>query len=223
VVFVAYFVVVARRYGLAALLPDPGDVNPGWIVSGFKYSLYNVASGPIMLYATHHIETRRQAVISGLLAATFAMSLSALFHLSFLAAYPAVLSQSLPTHWMIDSLSAHGLMVAYIIVLFGAMIKTCVGIVQGVNERLDEWYRERTGHTMSRTSHALVAGAAIVLSGALSNIGIVTLIKHGYGSMAWVFLAVYVLPLLTVGVYRVVSGRGDDIWRRRSASIPGAS
>jgi uncharacterized membrane protein YkvI len=134
------------------------------------------------------------------------MTLGTLFHLSFLAAYPAVLAQSLPTHWMISNVDAPGLMVAYIVVLFGAMIKTAVGIVQGVNERLDEWYRERTGRAMSRINHGLVAAAAIVASGALSNFGVINLVQRGYGTVAWGFLVVFTLPLLTVGVYRIARG-----------------
>lgn len=210
-VIVTYFVVISRHYGAAAVRPDLGDVEPGWFLSGCKYAVYNVAAVPMMLYATRHIETATQAAISGLLAAVLAMSLGVLFHLSFLAAYPAVLEQSLPTHWMIQNVHAPGLMIAYVIVLFGAFIKTCVGVVQGVNERFDEWYRERTGRALGRRSHALIAAAAIASSGALSNVGIITLVRSGYGSIAWAFLAVYVLPLLTVGAYQLIRGRGPGL------------
>jgi uncharacterized membrane protein YkvI len=207
VVFVAYFVTIAHHYGTAAVQPDFSDVKPGWALSGFKYSLYNVAAVPIMLYAARHIETSAQALVSGMLAAVFAMSLSVLFHLSFISAYPAVLDQRLPTHWMIQNVDAPRLMLAYVIVLFGALIKTCVGVVQGVNERLDEWYREKTGRALSRLTHAATAGLAVIASGALSSIGIVTLISRGYGSIGWAFLAVYVVPLLTVGAYQAFGRR----------------
>jgi uncharacterized membrane protein YkvI len=205
-VFVTYFVTVARHYGLSAMRPDFADVRPGWFVSACQYVLYNSSGVPIILYAARHIETPRQAAISALVAAILAMTLGTLFHLSFLAAYPAVLAQSLPTHWMIGNVHAPGLMVAYIVALFGAMIKTAVGIVQGVNERLDEWYLEKTGRAMSRISHGLVAAAAIIASGALSNVGVITLVQRGYGTVAWGFLVVFTLPLLTVGVYRIFRG-----------------
>ena len=208
-VFVTYFVVVVRHYGMAVMRLDFSDVRPGWFVSACQYVLYNSSGVPIILYAARHIETRRQAAISGLLAAVLAMTLGTLFHLSFLAAYPAILAESLPTHWMIGNIHAPGLMVAYILVLFGAMIKTAVGIVQGVNERLDVWYLERTGRAMGRVRHGLVAAAAILMSGALSNVGVITLVQHGYGTVAWGFLVIFTLPLLTVGVYRIVRGTGS--------------
>jgi uncharacterized membrane protein YkvI len=207
-VFVIYFVLVSKHYGTIALSSlSLADVRPGWFVSGLQYSLYNVAAVPMMLYATRSIETRAQAVISGSTAAVFAMSLGVLFHLSFAAAPADVLSQNLPTHWMIHGLSTPTLMIAYIIVLFGTMIKTCVGIVQGLNERLDEWSVRRTGRTLSRLKHGLIAGVAILLSGGLSTFGLAALIARGYGSMAWGFLLIYVIPLMTIGVCKLVKDR----------------
>jgi uncharacterized membrane protein YkvI len=131
------------------------------------------------------------------------MSLGLLFHLSFSAAPADVLKQNLPTHWMIQGMSAPALTTAYIIVLFGAMIKTCAGIVQGLNERLDEWSSRRTGKALSRWNHALVAGAVIIVSSGLSGFGLATLIARGYGTMAWGFMLVYVIPLLTIGIYKL--------------------
>jgi uncharacterized membrane protein YkvI len=39
--------------------------------------------------------------------------------------------------------------------------------------------------------------------------GLVALIAKGYRLLAWIFLAVYVLPLLTFGVWRLWSKRAD--------------
>ena len=41
--------------------------------------------------------------------------------------------------------------------------------------------------------------------------GLVTLIASGYRFLSWVFLAVYVVPLLTVGVYRLVRNRKQQL------------
>lgn len=204
VVFVWYFVLASRHYGsLSFGQLTLGDLKPGWLVSGLQYALYNLAAVPMMLYATRSIQTRAQALISGTLAAILAMSLGLLFHLSFSAAPAEVLQQNLPTHWMIQGLGSPALMIAYIIVLFGAMIKTCAGIVQGLNERLDEWSSRRTGKALSRWNHALVAGVVIIVSGGLAGFGLATLIARGYGTMAWGFMIVYVIPLLTVGIYKL--------------------
>ena len=75
-----------------------------------------------------------------------------------------------------------------------------VGIVQGVNERLDEWSVRTRGRPLTRMHHAIVAASAVILSGLLSSFGLVALVARGYGTMAWVFLLVYVVPLMTRGI-----------------------
>lgn len=205
-VFVIYFSVVVQRFEMLSLSElIAADRRPGWMLGGVQYALYNVAVVPVMLYATRSIKTQTQSLLSGSLAAVFAVSLGVLFHLSFSAVGPEVLGQSLPTHFVIKQLSLPVLMTAYIIVLFGAMIQTCVGIVQGVNERLDEWSLRKTGQPLSRLQHAAVAGGTIILSGGLSSFGIVALVARGYGTMAWGFLLAFILPLLTIGIYQIMT------------------
>lgn len=210
-VFLIYFVLVVQRFGILSLAElATADRSPGWFVGGVQYAMYNVAVVPVMLYATRSIKTQSQSLISGSLAAVFAVSLGALFHLSFSAVDASVLTQSLPTHWVIKQLGHPILMTAYIIVLFGAMIQTCVGIVQGVNERLDEWSIQKRGRALSRLQHGAVAGGTIILSGALSSFGIVALVARGYGTLAWGFMLVFILPLMTVGLYQIVTSKLQD-------------
>ncbi len=40
---------------------------------------------------------------------------------------------------------------------------------------------------------------------ALSQFGVIALIAKGYGLLAWGFLGVYIAPLLTVGVWRLMA------------------
>jgi uncharacterized membrane protein YkvI len=37
----------------------------------------------------------------------------------------------------------------------------------------------------------------------LSGFGLVTLIARGYGTLTWAFLLVYVVPVLTLGVWKL--------------------
>lgn len=41
----------------------------------------------------------------------------------------------------------------------------------------------------------------------LFSLGITNLIAQGYGSMAWGFLVVYVVPLSSIGLYRIVRSK----------------
>jgi len=39
---------------------------------------------------------------------------------------------------------------------------------------------------------------------ALASFGIAQLVAKGYGNLAWGFLVVYMVPLLTVGIYKIL-------------------
>ena len=44
-----------------------GDIREGWALGGFKYAFYNLGTLPAVLFALNYIETRREAIISGIL------------------------------------------------------------------------------------------------------------------------------------------------------------
>jgi uncharacterized membrane protein YkvI len=76
-------------------------------------------------------------------------------------------------------------------------------MLQGINERIDGYLLERGSGGLSPGGRALIAVSAILVSAGLSFWGITNLIAQGYGMMAWGFLAVYVVPLMTIGAYRI--------------------
>jgi len=96
------------------------------------------------------------------------------------------------------------LLVFYSVMLFGTFIETGAGMLQGINDRIDAYLTERRDRGLNRISHSILAVAAIVLSAALSFWGITNLIAEGYGTLAWGFLVIYVGPLLTIGVVRII-------------------
>jgi Uncharacterized membrane protein len=93
-------------------------------------------------------------------------------------------------------------------VLFGTFIETGVGDIQGFLERLQSWWGERTGGELAPWFRALVAAVTMILAGALSALGVAELIASGYGTLSWGFMLVYVLPLLTIGMWRIARSGG---------------
>lgn len=206
-VFISYFVAVMT--GLTgADLQDKlhWTVNTGWMVSSLQYALYNVSAVPIILYAARAIENENQAYVSGLVGGVIAMLPGILFHLSFIGAYPGILDAELPVYRQFEQLSLPFLYGCYLIVLFGTFIETGAGNIQGFIERVDGWWYERHHSPLSRVHHATIASAALILASVLSDIGIVDLIAEGYGSIAWGFLFAYLIPLFTIGIYRLRPG-----------------
>lgn len=213
VVFIGYFIaVMTSGLFIGADAAFAWEWRSDWMVSALQYALYNVSAVPIILYAARAIENTRQALMAGLTGGLITMFPALLFHVSFGAAYPGIVSEDLPIYAMFDRLAVPLLQILYLIVLFGTFVETGAGNIQGLIERLDTWWRERRGAALGRGAHAGVAASALAASGALSMVGVVDLIAGGYGRLAWGYLVIFLIPLFTVGVYKLT----------RSASRPPA-
>ena len=203
-VFFAFFITVFNQeWSSISAAIQQAEVLPGWWQSGFKYALYNIAVAPLLLYVCREFETRKQAFASGVIAAAIAMVPALFFQIAFFAAYPAILDQAIPVYWMMGQLGMTVLLVLYSVMLFGTFIETGAGMLQGINERIDAWVIEKRGTGLSRGLHASIAVAAILVSALISLWGITSLIAKGYSTMSYGFLVVYVLPLVTIGVYKI--------------------
>lgn len=199
-----YGALVATQAGSSVLRAVTGaGVESGWWISGLKFVLYNSALVPVLLYATTAIRTRREALGSAAVAAFAGILPALVLHLSFLARYPAIVAEPLPAYTMIATFGTRALLWVYVGLLFVTIVQTGVGVLQGLNERLDAWRAERRAKPLPPWAHAAVAGCAFAASIALARAGIVDLIARGYGTLAWCFLAVFTLPALTLGVARV--------------------
>jgi len=204
-VFLLYLLIVlSRSADRIAAQWGSHEILSGWVLSAIRYTLYSSVVIPAMLFATRGIETRRQAIMAGLCSAALGVTPAVLLHLSFGAGYPQVKAQAIPLYWMISSLNLTILTGAYLAILFGSLFDVGIGFIHGINERIDGWSIERRGRAMSRTVRAGIALGCLVVCGALAQVGIVRLIAEGYGTLAYGFLVLFVGPLLTVGVFRIV-------------------
>ncbi len=203
-VFISYLVAVFIKLpDLVVAGFDASEDEGGWAVRGAQYSFYNVTAIPIILYCAMAIETRTQAISAGVIGALIAIIPGLMLHISFAAHYPAILEEPLPIYAIFSMLDIDILKFAYLVMLFGTFIETGAGNLQGFMERLDGWWREKYERALSQTTHAAIAATAMLLAGGLSHLGIITLIAEGYGTLAWGFLFVYVIPLLTFGIYKL--------------------
>lgn len=183
----------------------------GWPLSAFQFFLYNIGVAPAILYATGHLETRAQAIGAGLIAGLLGVLPGLAFHVAFMSAYPGIVNEPLPVYWLLQHLGFGWLLAVYVVVLFVTIAKTGVGMLQGLNERLDSWWRERRGQGLGSRVHSAIALGAVLGSLALANVGIVTLVAKGYGGIAWLAFAVYVLPVLTIGVAKLRQPHAETV------------
>ena len=203
-VFFIYAVLAFSQTGdaIRASFEQPAVVS-GWALSGLKYAMYNLAVVPAILFAARDINTRQEAMGSGLAGALICLIPGLLFHISFSGAYPEILQEEIPLYGMIDRLGAELLLLAYILVLLGTFIETGAGYVQGINERIDTYFEEANRPPLGKVWRASLGIVGILVSAGLATAGIVALIAQGYGAISWGFLAVYVAPLLTIGILKI--------------------
>ena len=197
----------ARWDSIAATFSTSNESRE-WSVSGFKYALYNVAVIPIILYSARDLTTRTESIVSGMVGAIAGVFPALVFHLVFMAAYPAILDVPLPVYQLIGELASPFLFHTYILVLFLMIVLTVAGLLQGLIERLDVWHLEIFDAPVSAAGHALIAAMAMIISLMLSRIGITALIANGYSALAWIYLFIFVIPLFVAGP-RLIRRGGD--------------
>ncbi|MCW4460245.1 hypothetical protein OK349_00870 [Sphingomonas sp. BT-65] len=193
------------RAGFA--MPVPTD---GWFTGGVTYASYNIIGAVLILPVLRHLRSRRDAVISGLLAGPLAMAPAIAFFVCLVGFYPGIVNEELPSNYVLDALGSPLFHFAFQTMVFFALLECSVGFVQAFNARIDAAYARR-GKAMPQAVRIAVPAAITIGSVFIASaIGLVALIANGYRAMAIATLVVFVLPLLTLGVWRLWRGRGAD-------------
>ena len=201
--YLALFFWCFHRFGdqIIASLRAPGPVGD-WEVAGVRYAAYNIALIPPLLFPVRHLRSRKETILAGTLAGPIAMIPGLLFYLAMVGQYPAILERAVPANFLLELLGSRGFQIAFQVVLFGTLIETGAGLIHGMNERIAHVFQERQRAMPKVARPALAVG--LLLSGTLlAGVGLVDLIARGYGTLTWVFLVVYVVPVLTLGLWRI--------------------
>jgi uncharacterized membrane protein YkvI len=203
-VYISFLVVSVLRFGdaIGANL-ESGEMLPGWALGGFKYGLYNMCVIPAILFCVRHIETRRQAVSAGLIAAVIGILPAFFFYLAILGQYPDVVTQEIPAVFVLERAQAPAMLVVFVIMLFGTLVQTGTGFIHGVNQRIEHTLAAR-GKEFPDWQRPVIAIILLLLSLGLARFGIITLVARGYGLMSWGVFVIYFVPLVTVGLLKVI-------------------
>ena len=179
-----------------------GEIKPGWWIGGVQYAGYSLAVIASVLFTLRHATSRRDAMIAGILAGPIAIIPAVLFYVAMVGQYPAVLDRAVPVTFLLELIGSNTLSVIFGIALFGTLIETGTGMIHAVNERLAHSFEEK-GHELPRAMRSVAAVGFLAVAALMARIGLIDLIARGYGVMAWVFLAIFVIPVLTWGVWKI--------------------
>lgn len=176
----------------------------GWLSGGLTYASYNIVGAVVILPVLRHLMSDRDAVIAGLIAGPLAMLPALLFFCCMVAYYPEIAQATLPSDFLLQRLNLPAFRFLFQLMIFAALLESGTGAVHAINERIASAWRRRRHAPLGRAPRLAIALA--ILSGCMllaEHFGLVTLIAEGYRALAAIFLLVYVLPLLTIGLVRL--------------------
>jgi uncharacterized membrane protein YkvI len=180
---------------------------PGAGLGGLQYVVMNVSMIPGLLFSLRHFGNRREAVAAGLFAGVLVVLPAIAFLMCMSAFYPAIVKQPVPISFILGQLGADWFGIVFQLLLFFTLIQTGTGILHAVNERVDGTLRER-GRSLPKMARAGIAVGYVSLSIFLAErFGIIELIARGFTAMAWAFILSFAVPLMTVGLYRILRHR----------------
>ena len=189
------------RIALTLSTPQP---TTGWVQGGLTYACYNVVGAVAILPMLRHFSDRRDAAIAGVLAGPLAILPAIAFFACMVAWHPQIASAALPSDFMLDRMGHPVFQLFFQAMIFSALLESGVGAVHAINERVAAAWRERRAAELPK--RARLGIAAVLLVGSIfiaERFGLVALIANGYRALAWLFLVVYILPLLSMGVWRL--------------------
>ena len=196
--------VLAKLGGQASEQFSTPVPTAGWLSGGLTYAGYNIVGAVMILPLARHFLSRRDAVVAGVIAGPLAMLPGLLFFICMIAWYPAIGAEALPSDFMLRQLDMPVFHLLFQVMIFSALLESGAACVHAANERIAVAWRQRRGAALSNAARLAIATALLVGSIFIAaRFGLVELIARGYRGLAWLFLVVYVLPLLTVGVWRL--------------------
>ena len=180
----------------------------GWALGGITYASYNIIGAIVILPVVRHLTSDRDAVVAGALCGPLTMLPALLFFTAMVAFYPEIGSATLPSDFLLQRMNLPAFHLLFQLMIFSALLESATSGVHAINERIDKAWQRRRGAPLTHRARLLIASAVLVGCMFLAaRVGLVDLIASGYRALAYLMLAVFVLPLLTVGTLRLYARR----------------
>ena len=175
-------------------------VDTNWAMGGIKYAAYNIGLAPAILFCVRHFDSRKEAVISGVAAGIIGMLPALVMFIAMLSQFPQIISETVPVNLVLEKIGWSPFKFIFQIVLFGTFIETGVGLIHGFNERIlsvkpdlrDSW-------------RAMIGVFLLLISIFFANqVGLIGLIAKGYGALTWGYWIIFVIPVVTIGLKKIL-------------------
>jgi uncharacterized membrane protein YkvI len=199
---------IGEAFGRAG--PVSGGVSQGAIYAG-----YNLIGAVVILPVIRHLTCRKDAVVAGLVAGPLAMLPAALFFICMAPFVPQIAAEPLPSDYILQRIDIPLFHLLFQLMIFSALLESGASSVHAINERIANTLRKRRGIELGKRARSVIALTLLVgCMFVADRFGLVALIANGYRALAYILIAIYVLPLMTIGLVRVI---------RNNRSLPSES
>jgi len=207
--YAAFVVLALTHFGDRILTAFSADVPMhGWALGGLTYAGYNIIGAVVILPVIRHMTSSKDAVIAGLLGGPLAIIPAALFFICMVAYYQQVGAQTLPSDFLLEKLNLPAFRIIFQMMIFAALLESGTGSVHAINERIAHAWHARSQKPLRNMARLVISLVVLTISVFMAErFGLVTLIAKGYRLLAWVMLTVYVVPLMTYGVWKLRKAR----------------
>lgn len=207
-VYIVFMLIVFTRFGanVAAEFAKE-EVKSGWLIKGSQYAFYNLGCVPALLYTVRDAKSRGEAIACGLISGIIGVVPAALLLLAMSSSLAEACANEVPITVLFKMLNMPTLYVIFDVVLFGTLIETGAGFIKAVDDRVEVAYaKSHDGYVPSWMRLAVTFGL-VAIGICVSTFGLIGLIARGYGTICWVFLLIYALPMVTIGVWKMAGAK----------------
>lgn len=176
------------------------------LLSGVEYVSYNLAILPAVFFALYRQTRRHESLTSGVIAGLVASLPFAITFICLMAFYPSeeVLGARVPWLVMLGAVAGPLVAAGYTIIVLWTLVETATGMVHAITDRVDVGLEAAGRRKLTPLQSALLTVAILAAAVGMAQFGIIALVAQGYSLMAYGFILLFAIPLLTVGLYRIV-------------------
>lgn len=183
---------------------ESSSLSDNWFIHGVEYAGYNIAIVPSILFCIRHLSSRKEALVSGMFAGVLAIIPAFCFYLLLVAFYPVIQEESVPVTLILSELNLSWFSLVFNIVIFGTFIETGTALLHAVNERISNAHKQ-AARPLSKYLRPVVTLSCLIFASYVGNvIGLSNLVAKGYGFLTYCFIAIFAIPVLTIGVYKIL-------------------
>ena len=204
-------------YSILHVIDSSGWLNNplGFLESPILYVSYNLVGLPAMASVAQDLRSRRDVVEASLIGGLTLSSMIALEYLATIGYYdlatnPSYRFADLPLYYaLLYSKAPYGLVILYVVFLYIALLTALVGNVNSITYRAEVALRRRS-------VRPIVTVIMLTMAAVIATSGLYYIVAIGYTYLSYAFLALFTIPLASVGVYRVFIRRSRTVEGRYS-------